>query len=217
MLKYSRFFLFAAVSSFASVAYGVGDQTEKLQKTIEAALDILYPSEGEVAAVKAEPDTALAEKEAQVREIIESGYDLDVIIRRAIGRNWGQMDEAEQARVLDLIKQLVVRSYVRGMQGKTRPEIVFGRLTELTDRRIEIDSVVDLDGKRYAVVYRLGRMQSGWQIYDIVAENISVVSNFRQQIDDHFRRQDGQALIQRLEKLLESDDLTEDLTNELRI
>ena len=31
-------------------------------------------------------------------------------------------------------------------------------------------------------------MDSGWQIYDIVAENVSMSSNYRGQIDDHFRK-----------------------------
>jgi ABC-type transporter MlaC component len=53
-------------------------------------------------------------------------------------------------------------------------------------------------------------MSSGWQIYDIVAENISVVSNYRQQIDDHFRKGDGAGLVARLEELLKQDEINDD-------
>ena len=76
---------------------------------------------------------------------------------------------------------------------------------------MEIPSTIKLGETVYSVLYRLGRMRSGWQIYDIVAEDISVVSNYRQQIDDHFRKGNGRELIEILTKRLTSEDLDEKL------
>lgn len=186
-----------------SAAFGAGEaERQKLQGTISAALDVLYTD--------CCTDLSAEEKQAKVRETIEAKYDLDVIIRRAIGRNWRMMSEAEQGKVLDLVKQLVVKAYVNGLDGKSRPDIEFGKIIPITDKRIEIESTVTLDETTYYVTYRLGRMASGWQIYDIVAENISVVSNYRQQIDDHFRKGTGAGLITRLEELLKQDEINED-------
>ncbi|TVP80242.1 MAG: ABC transporter substrate-binding protein [Puniceicoccaceae bacterium] len=195
--------LLASCLILVGTTHAVDAQLEKLQATIDGALDVIYSAEN--------ADKSVEEKETQVREVIESSYDLNVIIRRAIGRNWRLMNEVEQTEVLELVKQLVVRSYVKGMDGKSRPEISLGRVTELSDKRIEIDSSIRLDGKTYNLVYRLGRMPSGWQIYDIVAENISVVSNFRQQLDDHFRNSDATKLIERLNELLEKNAPYEEL------
>jgi phospholipid transport system substrate-binding protein len=50
-------------------------------------------------------------------------------------------------------------------------------------------------------------LKTGWQIYDIVAEDISIVSNYRQQFDDHFRKGNGAQLIEKLEKLLKQEEL----------
>lgn len=195
------FFLIALL--FANLSHATDEQAEKLSGTIKSALDVIY-GEGS-------GDLSVEEKQAKVRAVLESNYDLDVIIRRAIGRNWQSMNAEEQSRVMELVKQLTVKSYVRGMEGKQRPEVTLGKLVEISDKRMEIDSTIRLDGKTYYVLYRLGRMPSGWQIYDIVAENISVVSNYRQQIDDHFRRKDAKSLIARLEELLEKDELDGDI------
>ena len=67
-----------------------------------------------------------------------------------------------------------------------------------------------LDTKTYYILYRLRQMESGWQIYDIVAENVSVSSNYRGQIDDHFRKGSGADLIARLHDLLAKDKINED-------
>lgn len=176
---------------------------EKLRGTIEAALDVLYTD--------CCTEMSLDEKQAEVRKRIEANFELDVIIRRAIGRNWRLMDASEQKKVLELVKQLVVKAYVKGMDGKAKPQVSLGEVTTISEKRIEIQSTVSLDGKTYYVLYRLGRLESGWQIYDIVAENISVVSNYRQQIDDHFRQGSAAGLIARLEELLTKENIDEDL------
>ena len=74
---------------------------------------------------------------------------------------------------------------------------------------MEIESTVVLDAKTYFVVYRLRQMSYGWQIYDIVAENVSLSSNYREQIDDHFREGSGADLITRLKDLLAKNDFNE--------
>mgnify|MGYP001113111132 CR=1 FL=1 len=196
-----RIILAAALFAGSSVLAAESPR-EQLQATIDAALDVIYSDSSKTLSED--------EKRDKVRAIVEASYDFDVIIRRAIGRNWRLMGEGEQARVLELVKRLVIKAYVKGMEGKVRPEITLGDVVRISDKRMEIQSSVDLDGKTYYVVYRLGRMASGWQIYDIVAENVSVVSNYREQIDDHFRRGSGAELVTRLEELLAKNEIDED-------
>ncbi|RCL35826.1 MAG: ABC transporter substrate-binding protein [Puniceicoccaceae bacterium] len=177
-------------------------QKEKLQGMIDATLDVIYS--------QTHASLSANEKQAQVREKIESSYDLDVMIRYAIGKNWRRMNEQEQLEVLELVKQLVLKAYVTGLEGKDRPSVTFGELTEIGKARIEIESTMVLDMKTYYILYRLRQMDSGWQIYDIVAENVSMSSNYRGQIDDHFRKGSGADLIARLKDLLAKDEINED-------
>lgn len=191
--------LFASATAQASQA-----ELNKLRETVNAALDAIY---GEGCA-----DLPKEEKQAKVRDVLEKNYDLNVIIRRAIGRNWRELNSSQQNEVLELVKQLVVKAYVDGMKQQNRPEIAFGEVIEITDKRMEIPSTVKLADKKVNVLYRLGRMRSGWQIYDLVAEDISVVSNYRRQIDDHFRKGDAEGLINKLKELLTKDEIDEDIS-----
>lgn len=191
--------IFAATTALANQA-----ELKRLRGTVDAALEAIY---GECCA-----DLSKEEKQAKVREVLESNYDLNVILRRAIGRNWRELNRSQQDEVLELVKQLVVKAYVDGMKDKKRPNIEFGEVIEITDKRMEIPSTVDLGDKKVNVLYRLGRMKSGWQIYDVVAEDISVVSNYRQQIDDHFRRGDAEELITKLKELLTKEKIDEDIS-----
>jgi phospholipid transport system substrate-binding protein len=177
-------------------------QKEKLQGMIDATLDVIYS--------ETYASLSANEKQLKVRQKLESSYDLDVMIRYAIGKNWRRMNKTEQLEVLELVKQLVLKAYVIGLEGKDRPTITFGELTEIGKARIEIESTMVLDAKTYYILYRLRQMDSGWQIYDIVAENVSMSSNYRGQIDDHFRKGSAADLIARLKDLLANDEINED-------
>ena len=177
-------------------------QKEKLQGMIDATLDVIYS--------ESYASLSANEKKLKVREKLESSYDLDVMIRYAIGKNWRRMNEQEQLEVLELVKQLVLKAYVIGPEGKDRPTVTFGEPTEIGKARIEIESTMVLDAKTYYILYRLRQMDSGWQIYDIVAENVSMSSNYRGQIDDHFRKGSAADLIARLKDLLAKDEINED-------
>ena len=177
-------------------------QKEKLQGMIDATLDVIYS--------ETYASLTANERKVKVREKLESSYDLNVMIRYAIGKNWRRMNKREQLELLELVKQLVLKAYVTGLEGKDRPLVTLGELREIGKARIHIESTVVLDAKTYYILYRLRQMDSGWQIYDIVAENISMSSNYRGQIDDHFRKGSGADLIARLRDLLAKDEINED-------
>ena len=177
-------------------------QKEKLQGVIDATLDVIYSD--------TYASLSSNEKQIIVREKLESSYDLDVMIRYAIGKNWRRMNKHEQLEVLELVKKLILKAYFIGLKGKDRPTVTFGELIEIGKARIEIESTMVIDEKIYYILYRLRQMNSGWQIYDIVAENVSMSSNYRGQIDDHFRKGSGADLIARLRDLLAKDEINED-------
>ncbi|MDG1242588.1 MAG: ABC transporter substrate-binding protein [Opitutae bacterium] len=176
------------------------NERAKLVTTMEATLDIMY--------LDAYKDYTSAQRQDAVRAVVEDKYDLEVLIRRALARNWKLLTVVEQTQVRNLIDQLIVQSFVDGMAGKDRPILDCGALIEVTSKRIEVPVVISFpSGKTFNVLYRLGLLKTGWQIYDIVAEDVSLVSNYRQQFDDHFRKGNGAQLIEKLEKLLKQEEL----------
>ena len=199
-LSYNAFLILALF--FGASVSAQEAQKVKLQKMIDATLDVIYS--------ETYASLTVNERQLKVRDRLESSYDLDVMIRYAIGKNWRRMNEREQFEVLELVKQLVIKAYVTGLDGKDRPLVTFGELSEIGKARIEIESNIVLDAKTYSILYRLRQMDSGWQIYDIVAENVSMSSNYRGQIDDHFRKGSGADLIARLRDLLAKDEINED-------
>jgi phospholipid transport system substrate-binding protein len=198
------------ILSFASVflplfLFAEEDPAIQFEKTINAALDVFY-----------EPDAAEKsgkEKRMRIASLLSDSYDLSIIMRRAMGRNWKKLSSDEQKEILALFDQLVIKvTYDRLSSGIDKPKIQYGKTVYESAKRVRISSVIKVEGTSYNVDYRLGKLASGWQIYDIVAEDISFVSNYRQQFDDHFRRSDGATLILKLKEKLTNEDSTAQLS-----
>jgi len=166
----------------------------KLQFVVESAIDAFFSNENSVLPIE--------DKYRKVVQVIESNYDMTVLIRRAIGRSWSRMNSTQQEQIVALIKELVLRTYADGFTGTVRPSVNFLDAVEVSNKRIEVPSVINLEDQKFYVLYRLGLTRTGWQIYDIVIEGISIVSNYRQQFIDHFRRGTPEELIKKLENLV---------------
>lgn len=177
----------------------------ELQRTVAASVEVLFGAGSDGRSMEA--------KHEAIKAGFEKNYNMDIIIRRAIGRNWRRLSVDEQARMLELVKAVVLKAYIDGMQGKSRPEISYGTVIENGGNRLEIPSTVKIGDYTLQVKYKLALMQSGWELYDLVAEGISLVSNYRQQFDQHFRQGDAAELIEKLEALLKYDKL--DLKTEI--
>ena len=167
---------------------------EKLQATVEAVIDVMYQADGSV---------GVKELRNQVLAVLEQSFSFDVLVRRTLGRNWSRLNEAQQKEIVSLATDLMIHTYTREFQKGERPTVRFDKPLELSANKIEISSVLSLPDNKINLSYRLARLESGWQVYDLLVEGVSIVSNYRKQFDAHFLKQGGDELIAQLEAKLE--------------
>lgn len=160
--------------------------SSKLQATVSEVIDILHNSQGqEIAATR-----------TQVLETLESSFSFDIIIRRTLGRNWNRLNEEQQNRITTLITDLLIRAYTSELAGGTKPEIEFLKADELAKNKIEIPTRVSYRNSYVNVSYRLANIKTrGWQVYDVLIEGTSIVSNYRGQFDEHFQTKSAEELL----------------------
>ena len=185
--------LFASLLCLSSVLSAEEKPEEKLKSTIESVIDVLYQS-GE--------SISLEQKRNQVLAVLEQSFSFDIIIRRTLGRNWQKLNAQQQQQVVTLATDLMIHSYTREFHNGARPTVAFKKPLELSKNKLEISSVLSLPDNKINLSYRLARLESGWQVYDLLVEGVSLVSNYRKQFDAHFQKKDADALIIQLEEKL---------------
>jgi len=165
-----------------------------LESTIHELLEVLHANNNQL------PYEA---KREEIIGILNRQFSFDVIIQRALGRNWKLLDEKQQNQVSSLVTDLVLQAYTRELQDGPKPVLTFNEPEVLSSSKIEIDSTATLDGKKVNLSYRLANIRGrGWQVYDVLVEGVSMVSNYRKQFDEHFQTKGATDLINLLKDKL---------------
>lgn len=158
-----------------------------LKSAVEEILAIAYPENGPGA-----PDSLAV----RVRPILDRTMDFESITRRAIGPGWRQFSATERTRAVELFTALIVRTYAGRFTGGDRPKIEYKPSIATAPERWEVPTQVSRDGE---IIYRIEKRPDGWRIYDIVAEGVSFVANYRAQFEALFQKGGTAAVLRELE------------------
>jgi phospholipid transport system substrate-binding protein len=176
----------------AAPAAPAEDPAPKLVATINSVLDL---------AAGQTPDT-IGERVPEIRAKMSETFAIEAVVQRAFGRNWTKLTPDQQKEVIDLLGRLVIRTYAAQMTTGERPVIAITASRQISPDRREIVSTATQQGKTVNVIYRLAPIDGAWKVYDVLAENISVVGNYRQQFDAHFQKKNADDLIKMLREKL---------------
>lgn len=128
-------------------------------------------------------------------------FDMTYIARIVLGRHWDAASEQQRARFEETFKNHLVRSYSATL-------LQYDESTRLNWRSLHIEGqdpivtmeVTPKDAAPVKVDFLVHKVGDEWRIYDVIAAEISMATNFRGQFNSVIRKQGIDALITRLEK-----------------
>lgn len=151
--------------------------------------------------------TPLAER---ARPVLAKYFNFESITRRAIGPGWRQFTPEQKTRTTQLFTDLAIRTYANRFEAGDRPGINYAKPVILDPSRPtlrELPTTIEYAGKKYAVAYRVEQVGGSWLIYDVNIEGVSMIANWRSQLDPIFQRGGATAVIESLEKNLSQEPL----------
>ena len=151
-------------------------------------------------AAKYKADTALFYK--IVDDVVVPHFDTRYIAQLVLARNWKTASVDQRKRFEATFKNMLIRSYANALleyHDSVTVEWKPVRLTpEITD--VTINSNLLRPGKQpIPVGFAMHVADNQWKIYDIVVENISLVSNFRSQISSEIKKSNLDEVMTRME------------------
>jgi phospholipid transport system substrate-binding protein len=154
------------------------DPAPALVATINGVIDL----------VLGKSPAAIQEQLPAIRTRMSDMFANEVIVQRAFGPHWKQLTPAQQTEAVDLVSRLIIRTYALQVSTGVRPEVKVSASREIGPDRREVVSTFVRKSEVVNVVYRLGKIDAKWKVYDVLAEGVSVVGNYRQQFDAHFQK-----------------------------
>ena len=168
---------------------------EELVKKITAEVMDAIKSDKELAAGNREKALKLAE------EKILPYVDFEEATRLAVGRAWRQATPEQRKQLVQEFRNMLVRTYSNALSGyegqemRVLPSRVKPGDTEATVR----NEFIRPGGKPVPIDYQMHKTDSGWKIYDITVEGISLVLTYRSEFDQVVKQEGIDGLIKRLQ------------------
>jgi len=143
-------------------------------------------------------ETRKKERQAQLRQALGRSFDFAEMAKRSLGSHWQGRTKQERTEFVKLFTDLLQASYLDQIDPYLGEKFVYLRELRDGDFSEVATKIVPAKGDEIAINYKLRSDKSGWRIYDVVVENVSVVNNYRSQFNRALNGASFEDLLQKL-------------------
>lgn len=184
--------LFLSDTSFAEAAGAAKNGSTPLievRTTLDGILKIVEALPG---------DEHRDERRTKLREVINPRFDFEEMARRSLGANWKEATEAQQKEFVQIFSDLLARTYLSKIET-VKPGMVKVDSESVEFPRAIVKTSVTNKGDTFPIDYKLMNNDgAAWKVYDVVIENIGLVSNYRNEFAGIIRKEKFDGLMIRL-------------------
>lgn len=178
-----------------TVAFGSSDQhtespTEVVRTTITEVFRILEDE-------TLKDPAKLIPRRRMLEEVIASHFDYMEMSKRALAANWTPLTAVERTEFVELFKSFLSDRYAEKIEGYSGEQVHY--LSErIEGNYAEVRTELRSTKVEIPMDYRLHVKDGTWHAYDIIADGVSLVKNYRSQFDKIIRSDSYQELVRRL-------------------
>jgi phospholipid transport system substrate-binding protein len=132
-----------------------------------------------------------------VRPVLLKHISFEAMTRRAVGPGWRSFTPAQQKQATQSFTTLIIRTYSSKFTPGEHPAITYQNAVSPAAGRVDVPTKMVYQGSRYSVTYRM-EQESGWRITDVVIEGVSLIANYRSQLDAQFKKGGAEAVLSSL-------------------
>jgi len=189
-------YLFLCVVTFFSLAniYAIATETPG-----SASFIVRETVESVRKTVTASGSLSSEQVDRKLRDIIGPVFDFREMSMRCLGANWRKGTTEQRKEFIDLFSELLAKNYLKKIRENASDSefrLVGGKSNE---KKAEVKTIVKYDDdQEVRINYRLRRKGKNWRIYDVVIENIGLVSNYRSEFSGIVKNEQFAGLLTRL-------------------
>jgi len=131
-------------------------------------------------------------------------FDFRRMTQLAVGARWRQANPAQQQALEGGFRTLLVNTYTNALNmsatGSQTVEVKPAQMKSDQDEVVVHTLVKDPGKESIAIDYRMARTADGWKVYDVVVENLSLVTSYRGTFASEIDRSGIDGLIKALEE-----------------
>ena len=183
---------------FVGAAQAAGTATDAMRSTINDVIRIVEDQD-------LKKPTRSIERRKMLEKVVGDRFSYEEMAKRSLGAQWPKLTDKERQEFVDLFTSLLTATYAQKVEGYTGEQVHY--LSERLDGGYaEVKTKVASAKLEVPLDYRLLTKNGDWRVYDVVVDNVSLVSNYRGQFTKILRTSSFQDLIEAIRKKVEKPD-----------
>jgi phospholipid transport system substrate-binding protein len=180
--------VFALLFTLSAQAQGQSPDAV-VKSTVDEVLGVIKQTKDQKALIE------LAEKKVLQR------FDFKRMTQLAVGQSWSKASPAQQESLERAFRTLLVRTYTAALSQSSGDTKVDVKPTSAEGGEATVRTVVSEPGRKpIAIDYRMHNGAGDWKVYDVVVENLSLVTNYRGSFSSEIGRSGIDGLIKVIEE-----------------
>ena len=135
----------------------------------------------------------------QLRVVIAPVFDFDTMAQSCLAQHWNEATPEQQKEFTTLFSGLLARTYLKKIRENAGDSAmtIIGDKTK-GDRAIVKTAVKYDEDQTASIEYRMKQHGDTWRVYDVIIENIGLVSNYRSEFAGIVKSEKVEGLIKKL-------------------
>ncbi len=147
-------------------------------------------------------ESAPKEINQTINDLIAPNFDFPKMSRWVLGKNWRKASSEQQVRFTGAFQKLLIKTYSKALVQSENIEVRYLPVHAAKDsKKVTIKTEIDRQngGPLIPINYRLYRARSGWKVYDVSIDGVSLVSTYRGSFNAKIKKKGLEELITDLE------------------
>ena len=182
--------LFAAFLLSSRIAFAASNAATVIKETVDEVKKIVDAEKGKLSE---------EELDKKLRVVISPVFDFKEMARRSLAAHWNEASASEQTEFVDLFSDLLATNYIKKIRENIqKSNFSVGQEQSTGPESTLVRTNVLFEGKDVVIDYRLRTKDNSWKVYDVVIENIGLVSNYRSEFGAIIDKGGIKSLMQKL-------------------
>lgn len=142
-------------------------------------------------------------KRTKIREAVRQRFDFTEMSKRVIGPKWRELSESDKKLFTDLFMQLLEESYSNKIDTYAGDESVVIGSETVQGNLAKVDTTIKSKNNDIPVSYKLYNNGNDWLVYDVIIEEVSLISTYRNTYAQILQKDGFSGLIKQMQQKIE--------------
>ena len=134
----------------------------------------------------------------QIRKLINERFYFKAMSQRTLSRNWRKATPEQQDRFTDLFAKLLEKTYMGRIEAYTDEKVEYIREKMESDTRAMVYTQILAKSGNIPINYRVAKKGDQWLVYDVIIEEVSLISNYRSSYEEIIKKDGIEGLLSQM-------------------